>query len=370
MSTFEVMSRRSQVAPRTVWVVGLNVLALVATLFMLRQAGQVVSWILISLVLALAVEPILQFLQRQKVRRGWAIFGTYVGAIALVVVLASTFIPMVGEQAQALGRQAPDLLDRLTEHRWVAWADRQFGIIQRVKTELGSRAGLVAAPVFGFVKGVVGALAAGLTIRSLTIFMSVYGGRLFAGALQWLEPGDRPRIIRLSRKMTTTVGGYAIGTFLVSLLGGVVTAVSLALLGVPYFLPLGLAMALLGVLPWIGSALGAVLVVGTTFATTGSRQGLIALAIFLVYQQLENRITPLVQGRTIRMNPLLIALVMLIGTALWGVLGAVLSIPVAGAIQVVLQDVLAERQRRWTRGRAVEEQLNLPGLEPSQREAH
>ncbi len=126
------------------------------------------------------------------------------------------------------------------------------------------------------------------------------------------------------------------------------TAVSTLLLGVPYFLPLGLAMAVLGLIPFVGSFLGALLVAGTTFATVGTTEGLIALGVFLVYQQVEGHLLqPLIQRRTLNMNPLLIALVMLVGTSLMGLLGAVLALPIAGAVQVLLQDRLTRLHARW-----------------------
>jgi putative heme transporter len=119
----------------------------------------------------------------------------------------------------------------------------------------------------------------------------------------------------------------------------------------------------LGVIPWIGSALGAVLVVGTTFASQGGKPALIVLAIYLVYQQLEGHLLqPLVQRHTIRMNPLLIILVMLVGTAFTGLLGALLALPVAGAVQVYMQDLHERKKAQWRRtehAREAERQLPL-----------
>jgi putative heme transporter len=144
------------------------------------------------------------------------------------------------------------------------------------------------------------------------------------------------------------VGGYVGGAVIIAMVGGIVTALATALLGVPYFMPLGLSMAVLGILPYVGSVVGGVLVVSATFLTAGLKAGLIALAIFLVYQQAENHVLqPVVQRKTIKMSPLVIAVVMLIGTALWGLMGALLSLPIAGAIQVLLEDRLARRQARW-----------------------
>jgi predicted PurR-regulated permease PerM len=151
--------------------------------------------------------------------------------------------------------------------------------------------------------------------------------------------------------------------------------VTLFALGVPYFLPLGLAMAVLGLIPFIGAALGGLLVVGTTFASAGTRAGFITLAVFLVYQQVENHLLqPFIQRKTLRMNPLLIAMAMLVGTAFAGILGALLALPVAGAVQVIAQDRLTRRQEQWRISGQQEPPPSMPPPpprpEPESPEAH
>src|SRR5690606_10871698 len=127
-----------------------------------------------------------------------------------------------------------------------------------------------------------------------------------------------------------------------------VMGTTVAALGVPYYLPLGLAMIFLGIIPYVGSAIASVLLIGVTFASQGWKEAAICSAVYVVYQQIENEVLhPVVQRRTIKMNALLIALVMLIGTAAAGVVGALLALPVAGAIQIALGDALAQRRARW-----------------------
>jgi len=94
-------------------------------------------------------------------------------------------------------------------------------------------------------------------------------------------------------------------------------------------------------------ASAAVVIVGVTFATAGSTAALVATGVYLAYQQIENHVLqPIVQTRTLKMNPLLIVLALLVGTGLFGVLGALLALPIAGALQVLLEDVLTRRPAR------------------------
>ncbi len=335
--------------PRVVWMVALNVLVLVAVLWLVATAWTVLSWMLVALFLALAANPLVRWMERRGVKRGLAVLAVSLLGLGLLTALVMTLVPMFIEQGRSLIRAAPDYIERLQQHRWVRTLDDRYDIIDRVSQELRRRIGMAPGPVLGMVTDILRDVAAAVTIAVLTIFYLLFGGDLFDKALQWVEPSRREHWRSLGHEMHRTVGGYVAGAFFVSLIGGVVTAVFTLMLGVPYFLPLGLAMAVLGLIPFVGSALGALLVAGTTFATVGTKEGLIALGAFLIYQQVEgNLLQPLVQRRTLKMNPLLIALVMLIGTSLAGLVGALLALPIAGAVQVLLQDRLSQLRKQWT----------------------
>jgi predicted PurR-regulated permease PerM len=251
----------------------------------------------------------------------------------------------------------------------VQWADGRFGLLERAQAELRAKAPGAAGQAMNLATGLLGGVLALITIGVLTLFMLLFGEDVYAKCLAWLPPARRVHTATLVRRMRRMVGSYVLGTFIIAAIAGVVTSVSLVLLGVPYFLPLGVAMVLTSLLPFVGSIIGGVLVVGTAFATTGTKVGLVCAGIFLAYQQLEsNVLQPLVQRRTLSMNPLLIAFAMLVGTSLAGFLGTLIAVPVAGALQVLLQDALERRQARWKalHGATVPPP---PGVEALRREA-
>ncbi|WP_224242831.1 AI-2E family transporter [Hyalangium gracile] len=343
--------RPSQVSPRTVWTVGLNALLLVVVVLVLHDSRTVISWMLVALLLALAIHPAVRWLTRKGLRRGLAVLAVFLVLGGLVALLVASFVPMLVEQGKALVNAAPDLLERIEESRAMKWADKRFDVMDRIQTELRENAAQAAAPALSVATGAARGLAATVTIVALTVFFLLFGEEVFRKALEWVRPEERERYVHLAVQMHRSVGGYVAGSFLVATVGGVVTAVTLLVLGVPYFLPLGLVMVVLGLIPFIGSALGAVVVVGTAFASSGVKAGVITAVVYLVYQQVENELLqPLIQRRTLKMNPLIITMVMLLGTSLAGVLGALLALPVAGALQVFLQDALARRQSRWIGG--------------------
>ncbi len=337
---------RSQVSPRTVWTVGLHALALGGLLWLVTELWTVLTWVLVALFLALAAWPVVRGLERLGLRRGLGVTAVFLAALGLVAVLVMTLVPMLVEQGRALVQAAPGYLDNLQQRPWVQKLDERYDVIDRISTALRQR--VTPGPVIGVLTDALRQLGAALTIAVLMVFFLLFGGDLFEKSLLWAEPSRRVRLRSLAARMHHTVGGYVAGAFLISFIGGGVTAVTMLLLGVPYFLPLGLAMAVLGLIPFAGSLLGLFLVVGMTFASAGTRAGLISLVVFLVYQQVEgNLLQPLIQRKTLRMNPLLIALVMLVGVGLTGLVGALLALPIAGAVQVWLQDVLARREERW-----------------------
>jgi predicted PurR-regulated permease PerM len=124
--------------------------------------------------------------------------------------------------------------------------------------------------------------------------------------------------------------------------------VTTGLLGVDYFLALALATAALGVVPFIGAIVSGVLVVLVTWATAGTTAALVALAVFVAYQQAEALVLqPMIQRRTISIDPLVVIVAVLLGMSAAGVFGAVVALPMAAAAKVVAKDVLAQRRRAW-----------------------
>jgi predicted PurR-regulated permease PerM len=313
----------------------------------LWKARTLVEWILVALLLALALEPAVQWLVRHRFKRGWAVLTVFVVMSVVLLGVIAMFVPVAVKQGQALVAQGPELMQRLEASGPVRWAEEHFQLVTKLKATVHDGAGDVAAPALAVAGGVFEAISAIIGVIVLTIFMLLFGGEVVDQLLAWWPPDRREHARTLANKMQKIVGGYVAGTLLVASIGGVVMGTTLAILGVPYFLPLGLLMVLFGIVPVLGSTVGAVLLVGLTFVLQGSTAGFVSLAVYIVYQQIENHVLqPVVQRRTLKMNPLLITLSLLAGTLLAGILGALLALPIAGALQVVLQDVLRRRQAR------------------------
>ncbi|MCI0672555.1 MAG: AI-2E family transporter [Myxococcaceae bacterium] len=335
---------RSQVSARTVWTVGLNVLALLALWQAVGRLRAVTMLVLLALLVALALDSPVRWLERHGLRRGWGVLGVSLGLLGLFALMVGSLIPMLVDQVQRLLKAAPGLVARLAETEWLRSVDERVGLVAAARRMLEGAPGAVAGSLLDVLSSTVGLLVAGITLFVLVVFMLLFGGDLTTQSLELVSTDRRAQVARVLGHMRKAVGGYLAGAVLTVTVGALVTTTLTFLLGVPYFLALGLSYLLLGFIPYAGSAIVALLVSLTTLATVGLKRALIALGIFLVYQQVEgNLLQPLIQRRTIRMNPLLITLVLLVGAGVWGVLGVIVALPVAAALQVVLREVQRER---------------------------
>lgn len=364
----------AQVSPKTVWVVALNLLAVAAILYVLRSTWMFVSWILIALFIAVALNAPVRLLQRRGLPRGAGVAVVFLGVVGFLTLLFVTLAPLLVEQGRNLVNAAPGLVQSLQQHAWFQWADQRFELAQKLQALVSERAAGIAHPLLGVVVAVFSGLFGLVTVLTLSVFMLLFGPDLIHKALLWLEPDLRNRYRVLVRQIEATVGGYVLGAMVISLLGGVSVALAMLATGVPWFLPIGLAVGILGMIPFIGSAVGMILMVGTALTTTGLKAAVICVLAYEVFLNLKNKlIAPLIQRHTLKMNPLLIAVVLLLGTGLGGIVGAVLALPVAGVAQVVLRDALRRRQRQWARpqvAHAVRQRDWIEELPPDEQPEH
>ncbi|MCY1035211.1 AI-2E family transporter [Corallococcus sp. BB11-1] len=340
------------VPPRTVWSVGAQVVLLVLLGTAMQRLGPVLTLLAVALLLGLAAEPVVRRMQSWGVRRGFGVALIALTLLGVTGLLILTLVPLLVEQLENLVHAAPGFLAELTKAPWVQRLDEHFGVLSRPQDTFNMEPGVLARPLITVLSSTVELMGAGITVLALAVFGLLFGQDLYASILGWVRPRQRGRVRRVVGRMRVAVGNYLVGTLLIVSVGGAFTALMALALGVPYFLPLGLVAMVLGLIPYIGSFITALLVSVTTLASVGSRRALIALALFMVYQQFEaHLLSPLVQRRAIKMNPLLISLVALVGGSVAGLLGVILAVPAAAAGQVLLTEVQRERRKSWKRER-------------------
>lgn len=336
---------------RTVLAVLGIVLAVVGLLELLWLARQVLTWIFIAFFLALALNPVVDWFQRRGVRRRAMAAGlTYLCLFGVIGIIGAAFVPTLVGEVNDLVDAVPGYVEDLTRGRGpFGFLETDYHIVDRVRDAIQSGG---AARVLGFsgtalavTKGVVTAVVATITIAVLTFFMLLEGPNWIERVLTLLPAESQARWRRVGNDIYRTVGGFVTGALVIALVAGVLSSILLTVLGVPYAIALGLLVALLDLIPLAGATIATVLVSTIAFLAADVPVGIAVLVYFVVYQQVENHfLYPLVYSRTVQLSPLAILIAVLIGASLAGILGALVAIPVAGTIQVVLIDFLQNRR--------------------------
>jgi predicted PurR-regulated permease PerM len=336
--------------PRTIFVVLGIVIVVGVVLYVLWVSRHVVSWLLISLFLALALNPAVGWLQAHSVpRRGLATGIVFVLALAVVAGLAAAFVPPLVDQVDSLANKVPSYVHDLTHGRGrLGFLETRYHIVEKVKDAIKKggvgKLTVGAGAAITVTKSVITAVVATLTIAFMTFFMLLEGPMWIERILGLLPAERQPRWRRVGMDIYRTVGGYVTGNLLISLIAGVSSGIVMWLVGMPFVVALGLLVGLFDLVPLAGATIAAVVCVGVALAASGLTAAIIVAAFFIAYQQLENHLLqPLVYGRTVQLSPLAVLVSVLIGAQIAGVLGALAAIPVAGAIQVLLLDWRANR---------------------------
>jgi predicted PurR-regulated permease PerM len=341
-----VPERVVEFRPRTILVVAGTVLAIALALWVVWLAHRVLTWILISAFLATAMDPAVRALQARGVRsRGAAAGVVYLIAFAIFAALGALFIPTLVAQVNDFVDAVPGYVRDLTAGRGpLGFLETKYEVVERVQKAVDGRGAEGASTALTVGRTLLTGVAATVTIIFMTFFMLMEGPSWMERFYGLLSPQGEERWRAVGHDIARTVSGYVTGNLLISLVAGVSAALVLTALGVPFSLALGLLVFVLDLIPLAGATLGAIVcvLVALTVSTTA---GIIALAFFAVYQQLENHLLqPVIYGRTVKLSPLAVLISVLIGAELAGIIGALGAIPVAGTIQILLVDWWRHRQ--------------------------
>jgi predicted PurR-regulated permease PerM len=329
------------------------VLATALLLLLIRATATVLTWIVIAAFFAVALYPVVNWLERRGrwIRRSVATLVVFLAVVLVIVGLITVFVvPLVAEARQLAG-QVPQLVEDARAGRGpVGDTLQRFHVLDWLRQHQDQIQGWLSGAgggVLGVVQGAATSVAAALTIFVLAYLMVLEGPKIVDGVLAVFDDRRRAdRVRRVGADCARTITGYLSGNLLISIIAGVATYVVLLVLGVPYAGLLALFVGIADLIPLVGATLGAVVVTAAAF-TQGVRAGIIVLVFFVVYQQVENHVLqPVIYARTVQLNPLTALVAVLFFAQLSGLLGALLAIPLAGMIQIITRDVWDHRRGR------------------------
>lgn len=317
--------------------IGLLLAAAVGGLVVL--AGHILVLVLIAALVAIGLEPVVAFLGRLGLRRGVAVGVVVVVGAALMAVFVIQLVPPITTEATQITHQLPRLLHDLQDK------NSAFGRLI-LKYHLEQRAEqVVKVDAYGGVVQLGGMVLSVATSTVIVLVLVVYFLASFPllkeVAYRLFPRSRRPRVGVIGDEILARIGGYALGNALTSVIAIIANYVLLRILGVPFALVLSVLVGLLDLVPLIGSIVGGAVVALIAVATVSLTAGLITIGFHLLYRAVEDYfINPRVLRKTVNVRPVVTVVAVLLGGTLLGVVGALIAVPVAAALQLILTEVV------------------------------
>lgn len=309
--------------------------------------GSTLLLVVVALFLAAGLNPAVEFFERHGMRRSYAVLTVIVAALGALALFLVAIVPVITDQVQSITDNAPDWLDSLQKNDRVQKLDAEYDVIDKIKTyvEDGNYASTLFGGVLGIGLRVLSALANAFIVIVLTLYFLASLDKTKHALYQLAPASRRERVTLLGDRVLRGVGGYVSGAFIVATCAGLSSLVFLFIVGLgQYAVALAFVVALLDVIPMIGATIGAVIVTAIGFAED-PKIGLACIVFYVIYQQVENYVIyPRVMSRSVDVPGAVTVIAALVGAALLGVVGALLAIPTAAAILMLIREVVVRRQ--------------------------
>lgn len=316
-------------------------------LFFFYLIKEVLAVLFVSLVLAAALDPWIDWLERWKIPRGVGVLVVYLIIISIIVGLGYVLIPAVTNEFATLTKESPQYYQELAN--W--WNLFQGGrndtqdVIQNVQSSIQN----ITPQLFTFAGNFAGGLAAIIGVAVLTFYLTVEESAVKIFVRSVIPTQYQPYTIKKINQIQMKLGQWIRGQLILSLIIGVCTYIGLLIIGVKFALVLALVAGVAELVPFIGPILSAI--PSLFFALTDSPlKAILVVILYVVIQQLENNLlVPKVMQKTVGLNPIAVLLVLLIGAKLAGVVGLLLAVPTATIVSIFIEDFIEGKREREER---------------------
>jgi predicted PurR-regulated permease PerM len=335
-------------SPRAIARIVLVLVGCAIALYLLWRVRSVLRLIAISAFLALALIPVVDAIDRRtRVRRSMIILAIYVALIAAVVLIGAVVVPSMVKEVGQLSHNAPTYAHDLRANSTFRHYDNRYHISAKLVKDAGQlpqTLGHLAGPLKEVTVSAFSFIGQLVTVLALTFLLMLHG-RDYVNAGLSLTGSREMRYRRLIIDINHAVAKYVLGNIIISVLATVATWIVLSILGVPYALSLGFVVGFFDLIPLVGATLGAIVVALATLTVSFPVATIVWIAFIIVWQRFEDYIVqPLVYGKALHVNPIVTIVAVLAGASLLGVLGALIAIPTAAAIQIILSDWWSSRR--------------------------
>lgn len=324
-------------------------LGVIGSVWVMGRLWRIVTYLMVALFFAVVLTPAVDFLQyRAKMRRGVATLLVFVVGLAMLSGAIYSFVRPLVDQGTKFSENLPQLVDDAQKGKGkVGELVKKYDLDEKVRENRDAidkqvrGAGSKGVTVIG---SVFSGLVAAITVMVLTILLLLSGPDLSESTMALFGERRGTRIRTVASDASRAVSGYMFGNLVISLIAGTAAYAFLRIAGVPYPEVLALWVAFADLIPLVGATLGAIPPILIAFLHS-TPAGIAAIIFFILYQQFENNVLQVtIMAKTVKVNPLTVMVSVLIGVQIFGLLGALVAIPMAGVIQVVARDLWNGRE--------------------------
>jgi predicted PurR-regulated permease PerM len=311
------------------------------------RAGSVLALIGLALFIAAGLDPVVTWLTRHRMPRWAAVIVVLLGVLGVIAGFLAAAIPPLATQTSKLIAELPHYAHTLQDHNSAfGRLNVKYHVEQRLSHLLATRGSTLVGGVLGAGALVIGALASTLAVIVLVIYFLAGMPRIKLFVYRLAPHSRRARVILLGDEIFTKVGGFVLGNIVTSVIAGLGTYLWMLAFGIPYPILLGLFVAILDLIPVIGSTIGGA-VVSLVALTVSLPVAIATLAFYIGYRLFEDYVlTPRIMGGAVKVPAVVSVVAVLVGGALLGIIGALVAIPVAAALRLLLQEVAFRRLDR------------------------
>jgi predicted PurR-regulated permease PerM len=336
---------QDQLSARSILRVVTIVVIAALTLYLIYLLRKPIGWVLTATFIAIALSGPVNRLNRHM-RRGFAVAIVYLVLILVPVGLAAAVVPPLVTQGTNLAEDLPhyarDVQDYVQKNKRLRKLNDKYditGSLQKQADSVPNRIGDAAKVLSDIGLGLVNSIFALVNILILSVFI-VSGGRGWTEAAIKLRPEhERERLRRILDHTASAVGGYVQGALTIALIAGIQSFIVMELLGVPFAAPLAVLAGLASLIPLVGATAAAIVIGLVTLFNDFPTDTIIWAVWAVVYQQIENNIIqPQIQKRTVQVKPIIVLIAVLFGSTLLGIVGAIVAIPLAASLQIVVRE--------------------------------
>ncbi|HAI74234.1 MAG TPA: hypothetical protein DCS28_02475 [Candidatus Moranbacteria bacterium] len=325
-----------------------EIIFILLAFWLLYLVLDVIALIFIAVIIVSAMDPLVDWLQKKKIPRAVAALGLFLALFLLVGLAVSFLVPPIVAQFQDFSQNFSQYF-QAGEISLAHWKDffqaKQINFnLQQIADNFSGALTDLSKNIFSTTVGVFSGIISTVVVFSLAFYMSVEEDGIRKFIISVFPDKYKNYAADLSFRIKDKIGKWMLGQLLLMFIIFAIDAVGLYLVGVPYALILGIFAGIMEIVPYVGPIISAIPGVALGFMISPTT-GFLALLVYLISQQLENHvIVPQVMKKAVGLNPIATIIALLVGARLGGVMGAILSVPVATAISLFVNDLIEKKK--------------------------